>query len=238
MGFIGMQMIKRIHHHFRPLGTGWVIFILLCLLPLTLHAQYAPWIGDTLSGAPCEGKRESYGPFDYTNPMHRGEHLRLVEGAHFMPRVRALIEDRHDSAVINDIDYTLRAFPNHHEALYAIVRYWFLPNSSKRVVNRRIATPPECYFNRAINFKPNDSTVRMLYGLYLHKLKKYNGALKQYTTAEELSPDSAQLLYNMGLLYFDLKEYDKSFDYAKKAYALQYPLPGLRDKLKNKGYWK
>ena len=208
------------------------------LLPFSLQAQYAPWVGDTFSGAPCRGKGQSYGPYDYTNPRHRGEPLRLVEGAHFMPRVRALIEDRRDSSVINDIDYTLRAFPNHHDALYAVTRYWFLPDSSKRVRNRLIETPPECYFHRAINFKPDDGTVRMLFGLYLHKAKRLEEALEQYKSAEKLSPDSAQLLYNIGLLYFDMKQYDESEAYARKAYALKYPLPGLRNKLKQKGLWK
>jgi len=157
-----------------------------------------------------------------------------------MPRVSALVEDRSDSAVIRDIQYTLMAFPNHHRALYAITQYWFLPdsNKSKRVKNRQVTPPPECYFQRAINFKQDDGTVRMLYGLFLHKLKKYSSALEQYKKAEQLSPDSPQLLYNLGLLHFDMKQYEKSISYAKKAYALQYPLPGLRDKLKNKGYWK
>lgn len=233
-----MKTIKKMAHLFHPLPVGWLFFITLSILPMSVHAQYAPWVGDTLRGAPCQGKGQSYGPFDYTNPMHRGEHLRLVEGAHFMPRVRSLIEDRRDSAVINDIDYTLRAFPNHHDALYAITRYWFLPDSNKRVRNRQIDTPPECYFQRAINFKPDDGTVRMLYGLFLHRLKKYGSALEQYDAAEQLSPESPQLLYNIGLLHFDMKQYEKSLDYAKKAYARQYPLPGLRNKLKKKGFWK
>ncbi|WP_321528171.1 tetratricopeptide repeat protein [Sedimenticola selenatireducens] len=233
-----MKMAKRMNHLSQPLRTGLVLFIFLGILPMNLNAQYAPWIGDTLTGAPCEGKGQSYGPFDYTNPRHRGEHLQLVEGAHFMPRVRSLTEDRLDSAVINDIDYTLRAFPNHHDALYAVTRYWFLPDSFKRVRNRMVSTPPECYFQRAIYFKPDDGTVRMLYGLYLHKLNKYNEALEQYDLAEELAPDSAQLLYNIGLLHFEMKQYEKSLEYARKAYALEYPLPGLRNKLKKKGYWK
>lgn len=198
----------------------------------------APWVGEQFSGAFCTGNRQGYGPYDYTNPAHRGEPLHLVEGAHFMPRVSALVEDRGDSAVIRDIQYTLMAFPNHHRALYAITQYWFLPESQKAIKNRHVKPPPECYFQRAINFKPDDGTVRMLYGLYLHKLKKYSSALEQYSASEKLSPDSAQLLYNIGLLYFDMKQYDKSKGYAKKAYALQYPLPGLRNKLKNKGNWK
>lgn len=202
-----------------------------------LPKNSAPWVGTEINGAPCRGKRQAYGPYDYTRPDHRGASLRLVEGAHFMPRVNQLVEDKADSTVINDIDYTLRAFPNHHGALYAVTRYWFLPDSNKRVSNKRLTTPPECYFQRAINFKPNDGTAIMLYGLYLHRLNRHNDALQQYKLAETVQ-ESAQLSYNMGLLYFDMKKYEDSMAYAKKAYAQGYPLPGLSNKLKNKGYLK
>lgn len=195
----------------------------------------APWIGEQLSGVRCRGKKQAYGPYDYTKPEHRGASLRLVEGAHFMPRVNALVEDRSDSSLISDIDYTLRAFPNHHKALYAVTRYWFLPKTSKRVSNWQ--TPPECYFQRAINFKKNDGVAQMLYGLYLHKLKRHKDAGRLYLQAEELTPDSAQLSYNIGLLYYDTKKYDLAKKYAKKAYAAGYPLPGLQRKLKKAGYW-
>lgn len=202
-----------------------------------LPKNSAPWVGTEINGSSCRGKRQAYGPYDYTRPDHRGASLRLVEGAHFMPRVNQLVEDRADSTVINDIDYTLRAFPNHHGALYAVTRYWFMPDSNKRVPNKRLETPPECYFQRAINFKPDDGTAIMLYGLYLHRLHRHDDALEQYKRAETLH-ESAQLSYNMGLLYFDMKKYEDSMVYAKKAYAQGYPLPGLSNKLKNKGYLK
>lgn len=195
----------------------------------------APWVGEKLSGARCQGRKQAYGPYDYTKPGHRSASLRLVEGAHFMPRVNELVEDRKDSSVISDIDYTLRAFPNHHKALYAVTRYWFLPKTSKRITNWQ--TPPECYFQRAINFKKDDGVVKMLYGLYLHKLKRHKNAGKLYLEAEKLTPDSAQLSYNIGLLYYDTKKYDLAKKYAKKAYAAGYPLPGLQRKLKKAGYW-
>ena len=213
-------------------------FAFLLFFPLMLSAQSAPWVGDTLKGGPCEGKNQSYGPYDYTKQAHRGEPLRLVEGAHFMPRVSALNEDRLDSPVIDDIDYTLRAFPNHHGALYAVTRYWLLPDSAKRISNRRLRTPPECYFQRAVRFKPDDGIVKMLYGVYLHRLKKHKRALALYHEAENLEPELPQLTYNMGLLFFDMKKYSDAQSYAKRAYSSGYPLPGLKNKLKKKGLWE
>jgi tetratricopeptide (TPR) repeat protein len=47
---------------------------------------------------------------------------------------------------------------------------------------------------------------------------------------------SAELQYFLGLISFDSKEYPKAVEYARKAYALGYPLPGLRNKLQAAGY--
>ena len=41
--------------------------------------------------------------------------------------------------------------------------------------------------------------------------------------------------YNLGLLNFELKNYDKAKDYARKAYAQRYPLPGCATSLKKAG---
>ncbi|MCW8847104.1 MAG: tetratricopeptide repeat protein [Sedimenticola sp.] len=213
-------------------------FAFLLFFPTVLFAQTAPWIGDTLKGAPCTGKGSSYGPYDYTNPKNRGQQLYLVESAHFDNRVKQLVEEIGDATIISDLDYTIRAFPNHHQALYAVTRYWFLPDSNKRVPNNRLVTPPECYFQRAIKFKPDDGTVKMLYGLFFHRLNMYEKALEIYSEAEKLQPESTQLAYNIGLVYFDMKKYSKALSYAEKAYANGYPLPGLKNKLKKKGLWK
>ncbi len=98
----------------------------------------APWIGESLAGSPCRGNRQAYGPYDFTKPDHRRESLQLVESAHFDERVKRLIEDKSDATLISDLDYTIRAYPNHHNALYALITYWFLPDSSKRVSNNRL----------------------------------------------------------------------------------------------------
>jgi TPR repeat protein len=50
-------------------------------------------------------------------------------------------------------------------------------------------------------------------------------------------PDNATAHYNLGLLYFDKKNYSKAKVHAEKAYALNFPLPGLRNRLKKVGKW-
>lgn len=48
---------------------------------------------------------------------------------------------------------------------------------------------------------------------------------------------SIEIHYNLGLVYFELKEMDLAVEFAKKAYDKQYPLPGLQQKLTRAGRW-
>ncbi|MEL7448527.1 MAG: hypothetical protein AAFN78_04915, partial [Pseudomonadota bacterium] len=74
----------------------------------------------------CGPLQNAYGPFDYTNPDHVAKKLDRVERAHFDKGVENLkghLTNAGGKAQLKgDIAYTLRAFPNHHRALYAMIR--------------------------------------------------------------------------------------------------------------------
>lgn len=190
------------------------------------------WPGESLEGVPCVGGLQGYGPYDYTNPRHRREYLPIVERAHFTPQVEKLIKGNRGS-LYEDIDYTLRAFPNHHRALYAMIRYQLREKQRPK----HFHTPAECYLQRALQFRPDDGNVHLLYGLYLHRMGHLQEARAKYEDTEQYQAESAQLHYNFGLLLVDLKEYEQAREHAKKAYAAGFMLPGLQRKLKNAGYW-
>ena len=169
---------------------------------------------------------------DYTNSNDKGK-LQLVEAFHFTPQVEKLISGQ--SAYIGgDLDYTLRHFPNHHRALAAI------GNLSIRDKTQRpqgATLPVECYFDRAIRFKPADGVVRMVYSNYLLKINQSERAMEQLKIAVDLQPDHPNINYNLGLLYFQKKDYEQANLYAQKAYANGFPLPGLKNKLINLKKW-
>ena len=50
--------------------------------------------------------------------------------------------------------------------------------------------------------------------------------------------DNANVHYNLGLAYVDLKRYDKALDSAHAAYRLGFPFPGLKNKLQRVGAWR
>lgn len=197
------------------------------------HAASAPWVGEDLDGAPCQGRSTGYGPYDYTNPDHVREKLPVVEGAHFTQNVRTLRSGKSGS-VISDIDYTLRAFPNHHQALYSIIRL----HTRKTPNDGRFGwqTPPECYLQRALNFTPRDGRVYTLYGIYLHRRGLYQRAAGKYQQAIEIQERAPEAHYNFGLLLLEMERYEAAREHAREAYALGYPLSGLRDKLAAAGY--
>jgi tetratricopeptide (TPR) repeat protein len=187
-------------------------------------------------GSQCGTLENAYGPFDYTSPTDVTEHLPIVERFHFNSNVEQLISGLTQEGPGGDLDYTLRAFPNHHRALYAMVRY--------ALKNPGLEIPPgaqysgECYLLRAIQFRPEDASVRIIYGIYLSKTGRNDEALAQYEKAAELAPANAEVHYNLGLLYRKLRRFDEALEHAKIAYELGYPLQGLKNQLKRDGVWK
>jgi hypothetical protein len=172
------------------------------------------------------------GPLDYriTPPDVR----ELVERRHFNKNVEQLKKGI-TSSVGGDINYTLSAFPNHPRALRSAAEL-----SRRRGGHReaQLRFSIECYFDRALAFRPDDDQVRILWAKELLKSKQSAAALEQTKAAEGLANGDPGKHYNVALLYFDLGDYEKSMANAKIAYDGGFDLPGLRDKLNKAGKWK
>lgn len=187
----------------------------------------------------CGSLNNSFGPFDYryktSVKTELGDAHSMVEGAHFTPQIEQLIRGKTAVEPGPDIDYTLRAFPNHHRALLSMSRLALRAKSDQPPRMRYTVT---CWFERAMRFAPDDGMVRMLYGQYLLKVGKQPEAIEYLEAAEKLTEGSANLHYNLGLAFIEVKRYEDARRHARKAYALGFPLPGLRERLKRLGQWK
>lgn len=225
-------------------GAVQVAVFALVMIPANVYSFDSVICGDIVI-TPAE---DGGGPWDYTDPKNRssaqaagvkGGNLKLVEDFHFTKEVETLVKGKSGS-LIGDIDYTLYRFPNHHRALRAMSRLQVkhegrLPVSPDSLPWKRYA---ECYFERAIIFRPDDYIVHMLYAMHLHATSEYKEAEKRYQYAATHITESSELYNNMGLLYFEIGDFKQSLHYARKAYLLGYPLPGLKNKLISKGLWE
>jgi len=174
-----------------------------------------------------------FGPFDYR--YVKGEELSLVEGAHFLPQTEALIRGKREgSSVGGELTYVLRAFPNHHRALVAVMLFGEKFRTDKPPF---LMYPIECWFDRAIRFVPDDVMVRMLYANYLIRNKREADTKEHLEFVEKKAGTDAFTHYNLGMLYFDMKKYDKAVEHARVAYDQGLNKPELREALKKEGKW-
>lgn len=209
-------------------------FFILASLPI--HAQELP------SGCGSLRMQGRFGPYDYrasgyipetTYRSHQAL-LGIVENRHFTPEVEALIRGSTNTTPGRDIAYTLHAFPNHHRALIAIDALSQKENTTKPFgTNYDI----ECWFSRATAWRPDDAIVRMIYASFLVRSKRFKDAERQLDVATDLAGDNAFTYNNIGLIYFDMRNYEKALSHAHKSYELGLRIPTLQDALKSVGKW-
>jgi len=187
---------------------------------------------DELGDDDCGSLANAFGPFDYrTAPP---ETLKVVEDYHFTPKVERLAAGQ-SGAIDGDLDYTLRAFPNHHRALLTLAKFSIL-NKNPKLPNMHYPVP--CWFERGMRYAPNDGEVHAIYGYYLSRLGKNAEALESFLRAIELGSEAGNTYYNLGLVQLSLKKYDDALRSAKIAREKGFSLPGLRRKLEALGRWR
>lgn len=166
--------------------------------------------------------------YDYFHPgRHGGQLLHNVEQAHLVPGIRQLAEGDFRHAH-NSLDFVLRWYPNHPRALNLY---------SQLAMKRGQPDSALAYLDYALRFRPRDLSTHIIYGIHRYRMGDFRKAAGRFREALDLDPQSAEAHYNLGLTYVELREYDKARAQARKAYDLGYPLPGLREKLRDRGEW-
>ncbi|MDH4053936.1 MAG: ABC transporter permease [Gammaproteobacteria bacterium] len=186
-------------------------------------------------GAPLE--QNAFGrPLDYNDPAEDANIHANVERNHFNRDVEALTKGQTGILPL-DIAYVLSQIPNHYRALAAMAR-WEREHGYRPDLEERKVYSADCYFRRALIFRPTDPTLHMLYGMHKHYTGDLDGALTEYLVSRRYDPNHIELNYNLGLLYVDLKEYALAREAAQIAYSSGFPLAGLRAKLQRLGEWQ
>ena len=209
---------------------------------LPFQHLFALLAGALVSGAAsasgCGSLVNGFGPYDYRTASEGTK--KQVELHHFNANVENLRTGQ-NGYLAGDIDYVLRAFPNHPRAL------WSMEKLARRDRNERPVGAnytAMCYFERAIEFTPDDAQVRVLYGLHLVERGKKERATEELKTArglidkDELLRTDGNIAYNLGLGFYQVGRYDEAIEYAHRADSLGFPLSGLQNMLKRSGKWK
>jgi tetratricopeptide (TPR) repeat protein len=172
-----------------------------------------------------------YGPFDYrTAPAHEKA---LVETPHFPKIVENLVRGNR-GYLGGDLEYTLRAFPNHHRALISVIRYGRKTGTDKPP---NMTFTVECFLKRAVFYRPNDGLVRVIYAGYLFEKNRADEAQVHLSKAEEFAPNDPFRLHSIGSVYLEAKVYDKARIFAQRTEALGYTNSPLKNALLKAGQW-
>jgi tetratricopeptide (TPR) repeat protein len=192
-------------------------------LPAAAQTSRAGGCGDLANG--------NNGPYDYRSVPR--DQVALIENYHFTPEVEALIRGK-SAAIGADIHYVLMVFPNHARALMAMMR---LADKQKIPTPHGAGYSVDCYFERALRFRADDNVVRMTYAMFLSRSARMPEALEQLGVVTAKAGDNALTHFNAGLIYFEMKQYDKALAQAHTAMALGLPRTELREQLKSAGKW-
>lgn len=204
-------------------------FSLHRLIALLCLAASLPAVADP--AMECGSLEWNYGPYDYrtANPQQR----KLVESAHFTPGAEQLREAPTGSLGA-DIKYTLSVFPNHPRALLAMER---LVLKERRNPANGAKYTIECFYERALRFRPDDHIVRMFYVDFLIRRSKLDEARTHLDFVTKATREQPFTQFNAGMLYMDMKDYDKALEQAHRVLALGFERRELRERLVAAGKW-
>ena len=171
-------------------------------------------------------------PWDYRKVK---QFYALVENAHFTPQVEGLIRGQSGSLPGPDIEYTLSVYPNHPRAILAATR---LSERDQTQNRNRLPRPVECYYEMALRFAPDDAVIRMLYARFLAARQRKSEAISEVQAALQLSDGNPLTQRNAGLVYIEMKEFQRA---RELAYVLQRSYPNedvLRKALVGANEWR
>lgn len=169
----------------------------------------------------------NYGePFNYYLPAPSNI-LENVEKYHLSQGIDKFKQGKYEYAW-SEFAFMLHYFPNHPKALKLIGELSIQMENPSRA---------ERYYETALRLFPDESETHAVYGIFLHRLEKYTQATEAYQRAIALNDKAVDYHYNLGLAYYALNDFEKAHAQATIAYNKGYPLPGLKDKLKQANAW-
>jgi tetratricopeptide (TPR) repeat protein len=174
---------------------------------------------------PLELEAAEYDYYSHNPRVQRG--VQVILDYHWDRAVSAANNLRYRIG-IDELGFILKWIPNHPQALL------LLSNLTTSLDHAADAKP---YFEKAIEFGPQYESSYTVYGIHLFKSGRFKDSIEKFNSALVINSESSEIHYNLGLAYFAIEDYEKAEIHAQHAYRLEYPLPGLKNKLKSIGRW-
>lgn len=164
---------------------------------------------------------------------------KMVESAHFTVGVQRG-EYGNAGTLEGDLNYVLNKFPNHPKALLVAAKNQMKPDYNPQHAYRKDRYWPkkECYFQHALRLAHDDPLVHLVIAIFYHQYGNLEVASRHYKDAVRLGPKNPEAHYNYGLFLVDNNQADRALGHAKQAYAMGYPLEGLKNRLKQENVWE
>jgi tetratricopeptide (TPR) repeat protein len=218
-------------------------------------AFFMACVANLATAAESTNYGKQFGPFDYYNHRTPASAYGAVESVHFGVRTELLLRQGNFCNYWSDLDYTLRAFPNHPKALMKMAEFLKahvaceiggskISGHSPLELAEQIESGQwqgrtmEYYFEKAIQYRPEYTETRLLYARALVDVQKRDQAIAILTNCLKLHPGSSEAHYDLGMLYFGNGDLQSSLQHARRAYQLGKPPAELRSNLVAAGVWK
>jgi tetratricopeptide (TPR) repeat protein len=127
-----------------------------------------------------------------------------------------------------NLEFILNYYPNHPRALALL----------SEVCDVRATCDMDAWFDKAIQRNPNAPKTYLIYAVHLQRRHHLPEAIDNYKKAISLDPMEPYAHYDLGLAYFDAKQFVLANREAQIAASLGVALPGLRNKLERSGQWQ
>jgi tetratricopeptide (TPR) repeat protein len=218
-------------YDFTPTDAEWQVWPAYCRARyvetnLGRESVYANRIGTG------ESRRweSTVGPEAWYALHHFCSGLARIERADLLPD-----KDKRKSEIgyaVDEFNFFLQRTPEQHP-LYAEALVRICLGREKQ--GQPEAGLAEC--DRAIAAQPGNSAGYFAKATVLRRQKNLTDARVVLEEGNRTTEgNSAEVQYLLGLTCADLKDYTCAVEHGRRAYALGYPLPGLRNKLKAAGY--
>jgi tetratricopeptide (TPR) repeat protein len=228
-----LSPLPALAYQFTPTAGEWASWPTYCKARyVTTNVGGASEFSGTLSAAEIETQRSRLGPDTFDHIHHYCAGLIYYQRSRVEPnkdKREQLLREANGEGM-----YTYQRVPPDcavcGEVSYTMSKIQKGLGDQKRAME---------FLTTAIERNPKDPRGYSALAITLRDAKRLTEAREALERGNQvLGGASAEIHYNLGLICIELGDMPAAVEHAQRAYELNYPLPGLREKLRRLGHWQ